>query len=49
MKALTLLKEVSSVPQPLLCPTVINRAAHRSRMEREGVVFFAGFIDYCIC
>ena len=48
MKALTLLKEVSSVPQPLLCPTVINKAAHRSRMEREGVVFSAGSIDCSI-
>lgn len=47
MKALTLLKEVSSVPQPLLCPTVI-KAAHRSGMEREGVVFSAGFIDCSI-
>ena len=25
MKALTLLKEVSCVPQPLLCPTVIDK------------------------
>lgn len=46
LKALTLLKEVSHVRQPLLYTRVIDNAANRRAAYRQGCVSPSGFIDF---
>lgn len=45
LKALTLLKEVSHVLQPLLYTRVIDSAADRRAADRPSCVSPSGFID----
>lgn len=49
LKALTLLKEVSHVRQPLLYTRVIDNAANRRAAYRQGCVSPSGFIDCSLC